>query len=307
MPLPLKVLADIPLPGTVSRFDYESDDAARHRLFIAHLGDDEVLAFDTQAQRVVGRIGGLSRVHGVLTIPELGRVYASATGTNEVAAIDAQRLTVMARVPGGHYPDGMAYAPPVHQLFVSDETGRTETVIDVRSNRRVATIPLGGEVGNSQYDPVSRHVFVNVQTRAQLVEIDPDGERIVRRIDLPGAEGNHGLLIEPRRRLAFIACEDDDKLLVFDLHSLRVKQSFHVGHQPDVLAYDAGLGLLYVASESGVVALFRLERDRLDEVGEGELAPNAHVVAVDPLTHRSYFPVRNLDGHPALRIAVYAP
>ena len=36
--------------------------------------------------------------------------------------------------------------------------------------------------------------------------------------------------------------------------------------------------------------------------GEGLLGPNAHVVAVDPETHLAYFPIKNLDGHPVLRI-----
>ena len=300
--LPLTLEADLPLPGDSSRFDYESYDAGRHLLFIAHLGQSELLVFDTRTRQVIKRIGGLRHVHGVLAIPELGRVYASATGTDEVVAIDEESLTVVARMPGGTYPDGMAYAPQAGKLYVSDETGGTETVIDVRSNQRIATIPLGGEVGNTQYDPVSRHIYVNVQSRRQLVEIDPATDRVIARIDLPGAKGNHGLLIEPDLRLALIACEDNDKLLVFDLESRQVRSSFEVGSGPDVLAYDAALGLIYVASESGTVSLFKLAAGRAEKRAQGALAPDAHVVAVDPETHLAYFPIRNLGGHPVLRI-----
>ena len=74
--LPLRVVADVDLPGDTSRFDYESYDAQRHLLFVAHLGASEVLAFDIQARRVVARISDISHVHGVLAIPELRRVYA---------------------------------------------------------------------------------------------------------------------------------------------------------------------------------------------------------------------------------------
>jgi DNA-binding beta-propeller fold protein YncE len=305
--LPLDVVADVPLPGDTSRFDYASYDGSRHLLFIAHLGQSEVLAFDTRTQRVVGRIGALRHVHGVLAIPELGRLYASATGTDEVVAIDEERLSEVARIPGGTYPDGMAYAPRAGKLYVSDETGKTETVIDVRSNRRIATIELGGEVGNTQYDPISEHIFVNVQTRGQLVEIDPATDQVIGRQDLPGAEGNHGLLIEPTSRLAFIACEGNDKLLVFDLQTRRLKDGFAIGHEPDVLAYDPKLGLLYVASESGTVSILKLEAGRAENPTSGLLAPNAHVVAVDPETHLAYFPIRNLDGHPVLRVTRPAP
>lgn len=299
---PLKHVADIPLPGRPTRLDYASLDSPRNRLLIAHLGDDEVIAFDTRASRVIARITAVSSVHGVLAVPELSRIYASATESDEIVAIDAATLKIVARVPGGHYPDGMAYAADVHKLYVSDEYGKTETVIDVRSNRRVATIPLDGEAGNTQYDPVSRHIFVNVQTRRQLVEIDPATDRIVDRLDLPGAKGNHGLLIEPRSRLAFIACEDNDTLLVFDMRARRVARAFHIGGGPDVLAFDSASDVLYVAGEAGVVSMFGVRGSDVVKLGEGRLGPNAHVVAVDPATHRSYFPLKDVGGRPVLRV-----
>lgn len=300
--LPLMHVADIPLPGRASRLDYESYDPGRHLLFIAHLGDSEVIVFDTQASRVVARIGNVAAVHGVLVVPELSRVYASATGTNEVVAIDVATLKITARMPGGVYPDGMDYVPETGKLYVSDETGGTETVIDTRSNRRTNTIPLGGEVGNTQYDAASHHIFVNVQTRRQLVEIDPSNDAIVARIDLPGAKGNHGLYIIAQLQLAFIACEDNARLLTVNLLTRQVVQSFDVGDDPDVLAFDPGLGTLYVAGEAGIVSMFAVHASGVSRIGEGSIEPNAHVVGIDPSTHRVYFPLKNVDGRPLLRV-----
>ena len=300
--LPLKLVGDVPLPGRASRFDYESYDPGRHLLFIAHPGDSEVVVFDSLASRVVARIPGISSVHGVLAVPELSRVYASATGTNEIVAIDEHTLKIIARAPGGIYPDGIAYAPDMQRLYVSDETGETETVIDVPGNRRIATIPLNGEVGNSQYDPVSRHIFVNVQTLRQLVEIDPATNAIVSRTDLPGAKGNHGLLIVPEQRLALIACEDNDRLLVLDMRSMKVISAFDTGGDPDVLAFDPALRTVFVAGEVGVASMFSVGAGRVSKIGDGHVGPNAHVVAVDAATHWSYFPLKDVDGHPVLRI-----
>ena len=300
--LPLTLVADEPLGGRPTRLDYESYDPQRHLLFIAHLGDSALIVFDTQKQRVVTRISGISKVHGVLVVPELGRVYASATGTNEIVVIDEDSLKVVTRVPAGVYPDGLAYAPEVRRLYISDEHGGTDTVIDVDANQVVATIPLGGEVGNTQYDPVSRHIFANVQTRGQLVEIDPATNTVVDRIDLPGALENHGLLIMPSQRLAFIACQGNHKLLVFSLASHRLVATFDVGVDPDVLASDEQRGWVYVASETGVVSLFEIRDNTVRHLGEELLASKAHVVAVDPVTHRVYFPLENSQGKTMLRI-----
>lgn len=300
--LPLTTVADAPLTGGTTRWDYASLDPASHRLYLAHLGDSAVTVFDTQTQKVVADVPNVSHVHGVLFVPELGRIYASATGTNEVVAIDPATLKITARVPAGDYPDGMAYAPDVHKLYVSDEHGGTDTVIDVRTHTRVATIPLGGEVGNTQYDPVSHHIFANAQTRKQLVEIDPATDKVISRMDLPGAEGNHGLYIDPATHLAFIACEDNHKLIVVNLMDKRALSTFDVAKDPDVLAFDRTLSWLYVAGESDEVSVFHVQGQTVTPVATGVLGPNAHVVAVDESTHRAYFPLKSLGGKPVLRI-----
>jgi YVTN family beta-propeller protein len=301
--LPLQTIADISLPGGASRFDYESIDQERKRLFIAHLGASTVTIIDTGANRVVANIPGIADVHGVLAVPSLHRVYASATGDNQIAVIDEDTLHVLARVPGGVYPDGMAYDADRQLLFVSDESGGTDTVIDTKTNQRVATISLGGEAGNTQYDPISHRVFVAVQTRNQLVAIDPLRRQVVAQFALPGCQHDHGLLLDTPQHLAFVACDGNATLLVVDLRSMQVLSTQTVGAVPDVLALDAVEHRLYVAAESGVVSVFT-EGDRtVRKLGEGFVAPDAHVVAVDDATHILYLPLQNVGGAPVLRIS----
>lgn len=119
---------------------------------------------------------------------------------------------------------------------------------------------------------------------------------------MPGAMGNHGLLIAADQRLAFIACEGNDRLIVFDMRRMRVASSFEVGKDPDVLAYDPSLHWLYVAGGAGVVSLFRVGAGAASKLGDGHVGPNAHVVAVDVETHRPYFPLKNSGGQTMLRI-----
>lgn len=296
-------VAGIPLPGTTSRFDYQSIDPRQRLLFIAHLGDSAVDVIDLRKNAVRTVIPNISQVHGVLVIPELGRVYATATGTNELAVIDERSLKVIARAPAGQYPDGLAYASPERKLYISDEAGGTDTAIDVRTNRRVATIPLGGEAGNTQFDPTVNRILVNAQTANELVEIDPRRDRIVRRTPLMYCKSNHGLLINVPARVAYIACDENATLLTYDMRSRKVKAKDSVGDGPDVLAYDSRNQRLYVASESGVVAAFVTGTDgQLSKVGMGVLAPDAHSVAVDPATGYAYFPIQSAGRGPVLKV-----
>lgn len=112
---------------------------------------------------------------------------------------------------------------------------------------------------------------------------------------------DHGFLIDEPGRLAFVSCEGDAKLLVIDLRTMRTIATHRVGDDPDVLAFDPGLGRLYVACESGVVSVFDARDGVLEAVGEYR-APHAHSVAVDPATHRVYLPLENVGGRPVLRI-----
>src|SRR5947199_1669164 len=170
---PLRVVADVPLPGSASRFDYQSLEPASGRLFISHMGAGQLVVFDGRAGRVIGNLAGFPTVTGVLAVPVEHRAYASATGDHAVVVVDDSTLQIVARVPGPRFPDGIAYAPEERRVFVSDESGRRDFVIGARTNSVVTPIELDGEAGNTQYDPRSRCVIVPVHTAHQLAVIAP--------------------------------------------------------------------------------------------------------------------------------------
>jgi DNA-binding beta-propeller fold protein YncE len=124
---------------------------------------------------------------------------------------------------------------------------------------------------------------------------------ITRRVPLPGCEHDHGLALDSEHRLAFVACDANATLLTIDLNTWQVTDTQRVGDDPDVLAYDPTQGRLYVAAESGWVTTLNRHDSRLTVTGRAYLADGAHVVAVDPTTHRSYYPIpHGSDGKPTL-------
>ena len=295
--LPLKTVATVPLPGGSSRLDYASVDPGRHRLYVAHLGGGLVIVFDTKKRRVVETIRAPG-AHGVLSVPSIGRVYATATDDRKLLTIDSRTNRVLTRAPAGDYPDGIAYDAKDRRVFVSDESGGVEYVFTA-SGHGLGSIDLGGEAGNVQYDAVGGRVLADVQTQNVVAVINPRTKHVVRRVQLPGCEHDHGLNVDAPRRLAFVACDGNSKLLTLDLRTMKVTGTAIVGGSPDVLAFDPGLRRLYVAAETGEVAVLDERGRTLKKRGEDLLAPEAHVVAVDPATHLVYFP---LQSGPTLRI-----
>jgi DNA-binding beta-propeller fold protein YncE len=298
---PLKRVADVPLPGAAVRFDYQSLDASQGLLYIAHMNANQLVVFDTKKREVIANLDGFRSVHGVWAVPELGRVYASATGEHQLAVVDMKTLKTIARVGPINYPDGIAYAPSAKRVFISDEHGDADAVIDATTNMLVTTIPLGGGAGNTVYDPGSGHILVAVHEKNELVEIDPTTAKIIGRYPLPGVQSPHGIALDPANRLAFVAGEQNHKLAVVDLQTMKVLEAHEVGEDPDVLAFDLGLKQLYVSAESGNVTVFRESGKSLTLAGK-LFVPHGHTVSVDPETHLVYFPLQNLDGHPVLRI-----
>src|SRR2546430_1080017 len=215
---PLRVVTDVPLPGSASRFDYQSLEPASGRLFISHMGAGQLVVFDVRAGRVIANLDGFPTVTGVLAVPVEHRAYASATGDHAVVVVDASTFRIVARVPRPRFPDGIAYVPGEGRVFVSDESGRQDFVIEAATTSLVARIELGGEAGNTQYDAGSHCVIVAVQTANQLAVIDPATAAIVRRVPLDQAvRYPHGFFIDAPHPLAVLSGQESGALGVPDL------------------------------------------------------------------------------------------
>src|SRR5947207_10882603 len=52
----LKLVKDVPLPGSPSRFDYQSIDPAAGRLYISHMGAGHLVVFNLDSSRVIGDV-----------------------------------------------------------------------------------------------------------------------------------------------------------------------------------------------------------------------------------------------------------
>jgi DNA-binding beta-propeller fold protein YncE len=295
------VVADVPLPGDTSRWDYESLDTIQGHLYIAHLGSGEVVVVDVTHQKVIGVVEHVPGVHGVLAVPDLNRVFATASDVHQLVAIDSRSLRVVASAPAGSYPDGIAYAPESGKLFVSDEHGDGDVVVDAATTKVTGTVRLGGDIGNTKYDPVSHLMVVAVGASNDLVSVDPQSGDVLARDKLDNCDGAHGVQLTSSPHLAFVGCEGNSAVIVFDLAMHRSIGRLNVGTTPDVLAYDPALHIVFVACEDGTLDAIQVgEHPRL--LAGGNAGPGAHSVTVDPATHRLYLPLTDVGGHPVLRV-----
>jgi DNA-binding beta-propeller fold protein YncE len=302
----LTQVADVPLPGAAARFDYQAVDARRGQLVIAHMNDDAVLILDLEDGRVRKRLTGIPRPRGVAIADDAGIIFVTSTPAHLIL-IDSRSLTELARVETGTSPDGDAWDPADQIVGVSDQgDGALSLIADAgRGARR--QVALGHETGNVVYDAGRGRFWITVVAASppdQLVAVDPRTATVTERIDVPGCRGAHGLRLHPDGQSAFIACEDNDVLARVELGDSRhAVATAPTGSGPDVLAIDPALGRLYVAAESGDLTVFDLARPGVVAIGHDRPGDHAHTVAVDPSSHRVFFPLpAGPSGTPVLRI-----
>jgi DNA-binding beta-propeller fold protein YncE len=301
----LALVADVPLPGKAVRFDYQAVDSVNKRLFIAHMNDASVVVVSTIDGSVVKVMPDIPTPRGVAVAPDARRVFVTSS-PSKLVIIDSESLSELGRVATGRSPDGVAWDPSHGVVGVSDQgDGALSLLAEAGTGVRRA-VALGRETGNVVFDPSRATFWITVVPATgadQVVEVDPLAATVKAKIPLPGCSGAHGLRLHPNGASAFIACEDNSKLARVELDGKHAVTLAPSGSDPDVLAVDPGLKLLYVAAESGDLRIFDLARPGLVSVGRERPGRASHSVAVDAETHHVFFPLAlGPHGTPVLRI-----
>lgn len=303
----LRKIAAIDLPGPPGkRFDYLTIDYDDGYLLSAHLGAGILYVIDLKTNKLVKAIPDVPGVEGVEYIPELKKVYTSDWHENKIGVIDLRQMKVIAKIPTADKPDGSAYAPDFHKLYVSDERGKVEAVIDVRQDRQIKTLSFKSETGMPQYDPAAKLVYVNLQDLNTFAVIDPATDTVKAEYPVAPCKGNHGMALDSEHHRAFLSCEDNNLMAVFDLDKKHVIATLPMADGPDVIKFDPGLKRIYVACYSGAISVFQQDDpDHYRKLEDFPVAKKVHSLAIDEHTHRVYAPEEQEDGKPVARMIVY--
>ncbi len=303
----LKKIAVIDLPGPPGkRFDYLTINYKNNYLLAAHLAAGLLYVIDLKTNNLVKAIPDVPGVEGVVFAPDLNKVYTSDWWENKIGVISLDQMKVVKKLPTASKPDGSAYAEPFHKVYVSDERGKAEAVVDVREDRIIKTLHFNSETGMPRYDPVARKVYVNLQNTNQFAVIDPSTDIVVARYPVGRCRGNHGMALDPEHHRAFLSCEGNDLVTVFNLDTNQPIAYLPESQGPDVIKFDSGLGRIYVACYSGAISVFQEENpNHFRKLEDFPVQHAVHSLAVDIRTHRVYAPEQEENGRPVSRMVVY--
>jgi DNA-binding beta-propeller fold protein YncE len=303
----LKKVTEFDLPGPPGkRFDYLTITPDDHYLLSAHLAAGQMYVIDLRTNKIVATVLDTPGAEGVEYVPELKKAYTSNAGDNTIGVVDLLQMKVIKKIPTEAKPDGSTYAAPFHKLYVSDERGKAEAIVDVRTDNIVKTLRFDSEAGMPQYDPVAQKVYVNLQDKNIFAVIDPATDEVVGRYPVGRCAGNHGMTLDPEHHRAFLSCEGNNLMTVFDLDKHAPIAFLPLADGPDVIKFDPGLGRIYAACYSGAISVFHQDDPNHYRKIEDFRVPHAvHTLAVDLETHRVYTPEQEADGKPVARMVVY--
>ncbi|MGI8962224.1 MAG: YncE family protein [Bryobacteraceae bacterium] len=303
----LREIRKIDLPGPPGkRFDYLTIDYEDHYLLSAHLAAGLLYVIDTRNNTLIKAISGVPGVEGVEYVPGVRKVYTSDSGDNTIGVVGLKEMAVVKKLPTAAKPDGSAYAEPFRKLYVSDERGKAEAVVNVDQDEIVKTLRFDSETGMPQYDPVARKIYVNLQDENVFAVIDPANDKVIGRYSVGRCQGNHGMALDSEHHRAFLACEGNDLMAVFDLDAHRPIAFLPLAAGPDVVKYDPGMKRIYVACYSGAISIFQEDDpNHFRKLEDFPVQKKVHSLAVDVRTHRVYAPEQEENGRPVARMIVY--
>ena len=303
----LKKITEFDLPGPPGkRFDYLTITPDDHYLLSAHLAAGQMYVIDLRTNKIVATVTDTPGAEGVEYVPELKKAYTSNAYDNTIGVVDLRQMKVIKKIPTEAKPDGSAYAAPFHKLYVSDERGRAEAIVDVRTDTLVKTLHFNSETGMPQYDPVARKVYVNLQDDNIFAVIDPANDEVVGRYPVGRCNGNHGMSLDPEDHRAFLSCEGNNLMTVFDLDKHQPIAFLPMAAGPDVIKFDPGLKRIYVACSSGAISVFQMDDpDHYRKLEDFPVQKKVHSLAVDLETHRVYAPEQEAEGKAVARMSVY--
>ena len=239
-------------------------------------------------------------------VAELKKFYTSNAHDNTIGVVDLKQMKVVKKLKTEAKPDGSTYAALFHKLYVSDERGKAEAIVDVTKDEIIKTLHFDSETGMPQYDPVARKVYVNLQDQNIFAVVDPATDQVIGRYPVGKCEGNHGMALDPEHHRAFLSCEGNELMTVFDLDKHVAIAFLKMPGGPDVIKFDPGLGRIYVACYSGAIAVFHQDDpDNYRKLEDFRVQHAVHTVAVDLKTHRLYTPEQEEGGKPVARMVVY--
>ena len=247
---PLQLEAKIALGDVRGRIDHMAVDLARHRLFVAALGNDSLAVVDLQAQRLDRLIGELPEPQGVGYDPASDTLYVANAGDGSVRLFKGVDLSPAGRIELDSDADNIRVDSKAGRVFVGYGDGAL-AVIDTSTHDKIASAPLKAHPESFQLD--GSRIFVNVPNSGAIDVVDrTSGERIAT-WPTAGRGANFAMVLDGLRQHLIVAFRQPAELGVFSSIDGNFIASVPTCGDVDDLFVDTKRDRIYISCGEGFV------------------------------------------------------
>ena len=247
---PLQLEAKIALGDVRGRIDHMAVDLARHRLFVAALGNDSLAVVDLQAQRLDRLIGELPEPQGVGYDPSSDTLYVANAGDGSVRLFKGVDLSPAGRIELDSDADNIRVDSKAGRVFVGYGDGAL-AVIDTSTHDKIASAPLKAHPESFQLD--GSRIFVNVPNSGAIDVVDrTSGERIAT-WPTAGRGANFAMVLDGLRQHLIVAFRQPAELGVFSSIDGNFIASVPTCGDVDDLFVDTKRDRIYISCGEGFV------------------------------------------------------
>jgi DNA-binding beta-propeller fold protein YncE len=302
---PLILEGKIALGDVAGRIDHLAIDLARHRLFIAELGNDSVSIVDIEQRRLVHRIGGLKEPQGVAYVPEADAIYVANGGNGYLDRFNGADFAPLGRVRLGDDADNIRLDASAHQLVVGFGRGAL-AFVDAKSSQMVRQIPLSGHPESFQLEKAGSRIFVNVPDARQVAVVDRSTGQQVGAWNVPNARANFPMALDDAGSRLTVAYRKPAELVVFDTRSGDVTTRVSTCGDADDVFLDAARQRVYVSCGDGFLDVLQARDGSLERLARLPTVSGARTSLFVPELDRLFLAVRARGSEPAA-LWVYRP
>ena len=303
----LKQVQSLSLPGPIGKdFEAVKVDYKNHSVYIAHFGANQIYVIDSNTGKYIRTIKGTPGVDGLEYVNSVRKLYIANSKDNSVGVLDLETMKIIKKISIENTPHGMTYASHFKKMYIADELAHTIIVVDVESDKKLTKIHFSGPIGTMLYDAGKKKVYVTLPEQNFFAVIDPDKDAVVAEFSIENCKGNKGMAIDSELHLAFLGCQINHVLAVFDV--VQHKTIAEIPLPPGVgdIVYDPGLKRVYVACDSGVISIIQVDDStHIQKLEDFKVVEKIHSLAVNVENHKVFLPESEDTGTPVTTLIVF--
>jgi len=299
-PMPLKLVATIPLPGLHDGdFDHFAPDVDGHRLFLTGEENEKVLVLDTSTNRLIHTMEDVKAPHAILYRKDLKKLFIVEGDASAVKVYDSDTYQAGAEIKVAVDADSIAYDPATNYLYVVNGGREAHTpyslisVIDTNTAKKLRDIKIASNrVEAIVLEKSEPRMFLNITGQNAVGVMDRNKSSLSATWPLPaGDKLNVAMTLDEASHRLFVATRNPGKLIVLDSNSGKVITSMPAVGMVDDMSYDPQRKRLYLAGDQFVDVFEQKDADHYALLAKVPGSFRAKTAILVPELNRYYLAV----------------